>query len=222
MVEVRLSALLFDLDGTLLDTIEDLRDSMNAALASLGCAPRSVEECKLFVGDGLRNFALRALPEGRRDEQSVARCMEAMRRRYAEHWADKTRPYEGVPELLEELTRRGLPMAVLSNKPDDFTRLMVARLLPKWRFAAVHGEQPGTPRKPDPAAALRIAADLGLRPERILYLGDTDTDMRTAVAAGMFPVGALWGFRGAGELIDNGARELISRPTDVLGLVRGH
>jgi phosphoglycolate phosphatase len=212
-------AVLFDLDGTLLDTIEDLTDSMNAGLAAAGMPARTVEECKLFIGDGVRNFALRAMPEGRRDERTVSSVLEVYRADYAERWADKTRPYDGVSEMLDALTTRGIPMAVLSNKPDDLVRNMVARLLPGWTFDAVWGERPGVPRKPDAAAALDIAGRIGLPPEQFVYLGDTNTDMQTANAAGMLAVGALWGFRTAEELRQHGAKTLISRPTDLLGLL---
>jgi phosphoglycolate phosphatase len=212
-------AALFDLDGTLLDTIEDLTDSMNAALAAVACPPRTVEECKVFVGEGVELFATRALPEGRRDADTLRRLLDVYRKEYAGRWAVKTRPYEGIPELLDGLAARGVKLAVLSNKPDEFTKIMVARLLSRWWFEVVAGARPGVPRKPDPAAALAIAADLGVAPREFIYLGDTRTDMETAIAAGMFPVGALWGFRSEGELTAAGARVLVRHPGEVLRLV---
>jgi len=214
-------AVLFDLDGTLLNTIEDLTDSMNAALAVLGCPPRSVEECKLFVGDGVRLYAERALPQGRRDEPIVARCVALMREQYARRWHVKTRPYDGIDDLLAELARRGVTMAVLSNKPDDFTRLTVEHYFERRgrRFAAVRGVGPDGVAKPDPAGALAVADALGTAPSAFLYLGDTATDMRTAVAAGMFPAGAAWGFRGVEELLSAGARALVHHPMELPGLL---
>ena len=214
-------AVCFDLDGTLLDTIDDLADAMNHALSQLHLPQRSVQECKLFVGDGIRVYAERAMGPASRDEELLNQCITLSRQQYAKCWADKTRPYEGIPELLDELTARGLKMTVLSNKPDDFTRLMVQRLLPRWRFDLVWGESAQRIKKPDPASARQMAADLGLRTADFLYLGDTNTDMQTAVAAGMFPVGVLWGFRSAQELTDNGAKVLIERPADVLTLLKG-
>lgn len=214
-------SVLFDLDGTLLDTLDDLADAMNEALAVMGLPGCTVEQCKYFVGDGVRNFALRALPPDRRDEATLQRLLAVYRECYGRNWAVKTRPYAGVPEMLDGLAARGLPLAVLSNKPDDFTRLVVAKLLPRWTFAAVAGERPPAPRKPDPGAALEIANRIGVPPERFLYLGDTATDMRTAVAAGMFPVGALWGFRTAEELLAGGARVLVRQPAEVLKVVDG-
>jgi len=212
-------AVLFDLDGTLLDTIDDLADSMNAALAARGFAPRSVQECKRFVGDGVERFAARALPEEHRDEATIAAVVAVYRREYERRWADKTRPYEGMGELLDELSRRGLPSAVLSNKPDDFTRLMVAQLLGRWTFASVRGARKGEALKPSPQTALSIAADLGIAPAEFLYVGDTNTDMQTANAAGMYAVGALWGFRTAEELTVNGAKTLIAQPMELLDLL---
>jgi len=213
---MRYEAVLFDLDGTLLDTLEDLADSTNAALAALGYPPHPLDAYRTLVGDGIHNLARRALPEGRRDEETVLRCVDAIRAEYARRWDARTRPYPGVPELLDALSGRGVRMAILSNKPDGATRRVVERLLPGWDFALVLGAREGVPLKPDPAAALEVAARLGLRPEEMLYLGDTNTDMQTARAAGMRAVGALWGFRDAEELRQAGAQELICRPEELL------
>ncbi|MCJ7543956.1 MAG: HAD family hydrolase [Phycisphaerae bacterium] len=214
-------AVLFDLDGTLLDTIDDLTDAMNAALAACGLPTCSSQACKHFVGDGVGNFVLRAMPGGRRGDASLAaRITELFRSAYATHWRHHTRPYEGIPELLDELTARRVAMAVLSNKPDDFTKLIVAELLGRWTFRAVVGQREGYSPKPDPAAVGEIAAQLRLAPAEFLYVGDTGTDMATAVAAGMFPVGALWGFRDAAELTAHGAKVLIAHPAELLGLLQ--
>ncbi len=212
-------AVIFDLDGTLLDTLEDLADSMNNVLAQMGLPGQDLEAYKFFVGDGVEMLVRRALPITHRDDATVARSVDAMRREYGRRWALKTRPYEGVPELLDGLKGRGVRMAILSNKPDDFAKMTVQRLLPHGRFDLVLGERPGVARKPDPAGALEVAERLGLPPESFIYLGDTGTDMQTAVAAAMFPVGALWGFRPAGELMANGAKALIRRPLELLDLI---
>ncbi|HUU91966.1 MAG TPA: HAD family hydrolase [Phycisphaerae bacterium] len=212
-------AVLFDLDGTLLDTVEDLTDAMNAALGQLGCPARTLTECKRFVGDGLRMFASRALPDDRRDEATLERCCDVFRDAYAACWNVKTRAYDGISDLLDALTERGLALTVLSNKPDEFTRMMVRAMLADWRFAAVRGVRPDGVRKPDPAGALEIAEGLGIAPAAFLYLGDTDTDMQTARAARMFPVGATWGFRPPSELTAHGAGTLIDHPLDLLDLL---
>lgn len=212
-------AVLFDLDGTLLDTIADLTDSMNRALKRLGFPGHDVKACKMFVGDGVEMFAFRALPENSRDQDMVEKCAFLMRQEYRKCWAKKTRPYEGIPELLDALTRQNLKMAILSNKPDDATKEMVAELLAKWRFHPVAGAQRSMPKKPDPTLALEISLQLRVSPERFLYLGDTATDMRTARGAGMFAVGVLWGFRSAEELMESGAHALVNHPTEVLALL---
>jgi phosphoglycolate phosphatase len=212
-------AVLFDLDGTLLDTIQDLTDCMNVALNGLGFAGHDAETCKNFVGDGVEKFAFRALPKTHRDQSTVAKCVVAMRGEYSHHWSRKTRPYDGIRELLDGLTRRNLKMAVLSNKPDDFTKAMVAALLSGWRFDPVEGARPSAPKKPDPTVAIEIARRLEIPPDEFLYLGDTGTDMKAANSSGMFPVGALWGFRTAEELTASGAEVLVNHPKEVLDLL---
>jgi phosphoglycolate phosphatase len=217
---MKFQAVLFDLDGTLLDTIEDLTDAMNAALHELGFPGHSVTACKTLVGEGIEHFARCALPAGEAENEGrVARLISLMRAEYRRRWSHKTRPYDGIPALLEELSVRGLKLAVLSNKADDFTRLMVAHYFPGTEFAAVVGARAGLARKPDAAPALEVAASLGVPPDKVLFLGDTKTDMATAVGAGMVPVGALWGFRSADELLASGARYLVSRPAELLGLI---
>ena len=124
-----------------------------------------------------------------------------------------------APELLRALEDRSFPKAVLSNKPDDFTKLTVEKLLPQWSFQIVRGVGPSVPKKPDPAAVLQIADELQIHPHRFLYLGDTNTDMLTANSAGMYAVGALWGFRTAQELLASGAKALVEKPLDVLNLL---
>ena len=212
-------AVLFDLDGTLLDTIEDLVDSMNHALVRQGFPTRTVAEGKLFVGDGVEAFARRSLPQDDPDDLTLRRCIDDMRKDYVDRWAVKTRPYEGICELLDALVDRSVRMAVLSNKPDEFTKIMVAKFFGRWPFEVVRGALPNVPRKPDPAAAIRITDEMSIPPDRFLYVGDTNTDMKTGVAAGMYAVGVLWGFRDAAELNDNGARVLVDHPEDILDLL---
>jgi phosphoglycolate phosphatase len=214
------NAVLFDLDGTLLDTIGDLADSMNSVLSNLGFPSHDEEAYKYFVGEGMENLVRRALPENDRDDPAmVAGCLGLMREDYGHRWKTKTKPYESIPELLDSLAARRKEMAILSNKPDEITRLMVADLLSRWKFAAVLGERPSVPRKPDPMAAVKIARRLHIPPVEFLYLGDTSIDMQTAAAAGMYGVGVLWGFRKADELIAGGAKTLLQKPMDLLNLL---
>jgi phosphoglycolate phosphatase len=216
---MKFRAVLFDLDGTLLDTLDDLADSMNASLRRFGFPPHSVDSYRYLVGDGLLNLVSRALPEGHRDEKTIDQVASAEWEEYSRNWANKTHPYDGIPELLDALQERGIPMCVLSNKPDDFTRIIVQKFLSNWRFDVVRGQSEDTPIKPDPSAANQIALELGLRNSEFLYVGDSNTDMKTGNAAGMFAVGVLWGFRRRDELIAAGAKALIERPTDLLKFV---
>ncbi|MBP8645986.1 MAG: HAD family hydrolase [Syntrophobacteraceae bacterium] len=217
---MKYKAVLFDLDGTLLDTIRDLAESMNEVLREMGLGPHSTEAYKYFVGDGMMRLVLRALPESLRgDETFVQAAVGRMRTIYDKRWRLNTRPYPGIPDLLDELAGRGIRMAVLSNKPDSSTKEMVRELLSRWHFHAVLGERPGVPRKPDPAGALEIVRTLSIPPEDFLYVGDTGVDMKTANRAGMFGVGALWGFRPERELRADGAGAVIERPRDLLSLL---
>lgn len=211
-------AVLFDLDGTLLDSLEDIADSVNAVLKRRDLPERPVRDYRLLVGEGVPSLVRRAFPE-LAAEGSIEPLVQEVREEYSRRRDAKTRPYPGVPELLDALAARGLPMAILSNKPDPFTRRVVAERLRGWAFAAVRGALPEKALKPDPACALELARGLGVPPGAFLYLGDTAVDMRTAVSAGMFPAGALWGFRDAEELTGAGARALLERPQDLLTLL---
>ncbi len=216
---MKFKAVIFDLDGTLLDTIEDLADSMNEVLAGFGFPGHDLQVYKYFVGEGVEALVRRALPQEKLTEELVERSLKIYREEYGRRWNLKTHPYVGIPEMLDALTGQQLPLAILSNKPHDLSRLVVAKLLPRWDFKRVFGARASVPKKPDPAGALEIAQDLMISPEHFLYLGDTAIDMKTAVAAGMFPVGALWGFRTAEELSTNGAKVLIERPLELLKLL---
>jgi len=212
-------AVLFDLDGTLLDTLADIADAANAVLARRGLPAHGYQRFRYLVGDGVRVLFERALPPEARSEASVAECVADFKAEYDRTWNRTSRPYDGIEALLDELTRRGLLLAVLSNKPDDFTKRCVAEYFARWNWAAVIGQRPDLPRKPDPVGALKIAADLRLAPADVLYVGDTSTDMRTALAAGMFPAGCLWGFRTEAELRESGAQAIVARPDELLALL---
>ena len=218
---MRYQAVIFDLDGTLLDTLEDLADSMNAALQGLGYPAHPIADYRYFVGDGIREMARRVLPASHRNEETVELTVKKMFAEYDRRWKVKTVPYPGICEMLDALTKAGLPMAVLSNKPDPFTKIMVPALLPGWKFSPVFGARPEVPIKPDPQAALEIAATLGVAPERFLYLGDTGTDMQTASAAGMHAVGVTWGFRQEEELVENGAKTILRKPEELMKRIGG-
>ncbi|GAB6057679.1 HAD family hydrolase [Desulfonatronum parangueonense] len=207
---------IFDLDGTLLNTLEDLADSMNTVLTRGNLPPHPVSAYRRFVGDGMTMLVTRALPEELREESHIARFVQDMRNEYARHWADKTRPYAEVPELIHGLEAQNVPMTILTNKPEDAALAMVAHFFPSTKFRTVMGAKPERPRKPDPTAALEIAAHLELAPDQILFLGDSDADMLTARSARMTALGAGWGFRGREELIRSGARRVLETPLELL------
>lgn len=210
-------AVLFDLDGTLLNTLIDLAESANSALAELGYPVHPIDAYRFFVGGGVRVLFERALPEQNRDADTIQACVERFTTIYDERWDVKTHLYDGVVEMLDGLAARQIKMAVLSNKPHSFTQICAAKYLAPWPISPVLGQRDGFAHKPDPAGALDIAKELGIATENFLYLGDTATDMQTALAAGMFAVGALWGFRPEEELRQAGAQSLIATPTDLLG-----
>jgi phosphoglycolate phosphatase len=214
---VNARALIFDLDGTLLDTLDDIAFCMNAALKSFGAPQQPAHEYKRFVGQGLDVLAWRVLPEDRRDDATVKQCVAAMRAVYAGRWAHSTRPYPGIGGMLENLKRRAIPMAVFSNKAHDFTVRIVSHFFGPDTFRAILGGGK-FPFKPDPAGALFLAGGLKVSPENILYVGDSDIDMKTACNAGMYPVGVTWGFRSRQELLDNGAKVLIDNPSVLIDL----
>lgn len=215
-----LQAVLFDLDGTLIDSLLDLANATNRTLAKYGFPAHPVEAYKIFVGDGVRKLVTRALPaERRQDEALLGRCLQTYAEDYGSHWNVATHLYDGVAGLLDGLTARGIRLAVLSNKPEVFTLSCVRAYLAKWKFEVVLGAGGAFPHKPDPAAALEVARRMNLSPSEFLYLGDTATDMQTACNAGMVAVGATWGFRTRGELQTAGARYLIDRPAELLALL---
>ena len=219
MAERKFDAVMFDLDGTLLDTLEDLADSMNSVLATRGYPEHPIDAYRYFVGDGMHNLIRRALPNAAADDETVEAAAVEMRAVYAKRWDHKSRPYDGIPEMISALSAKSLRLCVLSNKPDGFTKLCVSKLLDPTRFEVVRGALDDVPRKPEPIAAIRIAKEMGIPRDRFLYLGDTNTDMKTANGAGMFAVGAAWGFRPESELVQYGARVVIHRPRELLDLV---
>lgn len=214
-------AVIFDLDGTLVDSLADLGESMNAVLERLSLPIHPIAAYRRFVGDGIRNLVLRALPDGARDEATITRGTALLRSVYGSRWDLKTRPYEGIPTALEALRARGVRLAVLTNKPHPVSVKIVERFFPSGVFDAVLGAERGYPRKPDPGGALALASRLGATVQECAYVGDTATDMKTAVAAGMWPIGCLWGFRDADELLGAGARALAEFPHELVAMVVG-
>ncbi|MBI1871537.1 MAG: HAD family hydrolase [Chlamydiae bacterium] len=213
---MKFKAVLFDLDGTLLDTLADLANSMNTVLENFNFPIHPIESYKSFVGEGVEYLAMMALPAKERQDSMIQNCVQAMRKEYQKRWNELTQPYPGIPELLDELAKRQVKLSILSNKPHDFTKIIVEQFLPKWKFKVVLGAQNTLPKKPHPKAALQIAKEMEEPPEKIIFLGDTKIDMETAVTAGMYAIGALWGFRTREELLQSGAKSLIQKPEELL------
>lgn len=212
-------AILFDVDGTLLNTLEDLSGAVNRVLAGKGFPTHKLEAYRYFIGDGSAMLITRALPEEKRNDDTIRSCIEMFIEDYGRNWNVRTKPYDGVTEMLDALMARGLKIAALSNKPHEFTKRCVNHLLPNWPFEVVLGYRDAVPLKPDPASALEVAKRLNIPPVDFLFLGDSAVDMKTAIAAGMYPVGVLWGFRPIEELQENGAQALIERPLEILNLL---
>ena len=208
-------ACFFDLDGTLLDSLADIADATNAALEAHGYPSHPYDAYRYLVGYGINALLSGALPEGLTKERMLE-IMPAMRKNYAEGWARKTAAYPGIHALLKNLQARGLVMAILSNKPHSFTVKTVEHFFPGTPFADVRGQLPDGAAKPDPTSALDMAHALGLKPETVFFIGDTRTDMETAVNAGMTAVGVTWGFRDEKELRDYGAKIIIHSPEELL------
>lgn len=185
-------SIIFDLDGTLLDTLEDLADSVNLVLRRNNLPEHELQQYKYFIGDSLTNLVRRALPaELAADDATVTRYLKAVGEEYNNRWSKKTLLYPGIPELLWALKNRGVRTAVFTNKPDPVAQKVIRHFFPDFRFEIVRGAIPSQPIKPDPSGALAIAKAMNLLSNQFLYLGDTGTDMKTAKAAGMYPVG-VW------------------------------
>jgi phosphoglycolate phosphatase len=213
---MRIKAIIFDLDGTLLNTLSDIAGAANHALEKGGFPNHPEEAYRYFVGNGSNMLMTRALPAAYRNQDTILRSVDRFLKAYGKNWHHHTRPYDGIMELLDELTRRNIAMAVLTNKRHFFAQQCMAYFFKRWPFNPVLGQQGDTPPKPDPAMALQIARTLALAPKEILFLGDSATDIETATAAGMIPMGAGWGFRTVAELEQSGARKVLSHPLDAL------
>ena len=216
----KLNAVIFDLDGTLLDTLKDIGEAMNRALRSLGYPTYPISAYRQFVGEGATVLAEKVLPPEERNEEKIQLLRSLFIEDYRSNWKVHTRPYPGIEDLLDALTRLGIPMAVFSNKPHYFTRACVETFLSAWEFELVLGEGEECPRKPDPSGALKIADSIGKAPDEIMFVGDTKIDMQTARNAGMVPCGVTWGFRTRDELQDHGAAYIVDHPMEIESIIR--
>jgi len=213
-------AVIFDLDGTLLNTIEDITDSMNASLREQGLEPYTVEDYKYFVGDGVDNLVKKLMKNRLGDDKVHALVRAGYMAEYAQRQHDKTKPYPGIMALLKRLNEQSVLVNVLSNKPDPDTQTVIKYYFPQIRFANVCGKKPGYEVKPDPRSVLEMIDQMHLSKAEVLYVGDTYTDMMTAKNAGLTSVGVLWGFRKVDELMQGDAHYIIKHPKEILAILK--
>lgn len=214
-----IKAVLFDLDGTLADSLIDLADGVNRAIASKGFPTHDVEAFKYFVGDGIPKMIERALPKSNRDTDTINEIKDIFLPYYAIHYADNTYAYEGMPELVNTLKTQGFIVAVVTNKEQHIANEVVKSLYGDV-FDLIFGKRDGIPAKPDPTAALMAMEELGVTPQECVFIGDSGMDVATAVNSGAVPVGELWGFRKEDELLENGAKYIISKPSELLDIIK--
>ncbi|MCB1209938.1 MAG: HAD family hydrolase [Verrucomicrobiales bacterium] len=214
-----IEAVIFDLDGTLIDSLADLANAVNRTLTAHGFPIRKIELFPEFIGDGMRVLIERALPADARTAEMIDRCTLAYAKEYAECWHDQTAAYSGIPELLQALSARDVKLGVISNKPDAFTRLCCDHFFPDIQFSVVFGQRETVARKPAPDAGIEACQLLGILPHQCIYVGDSGVDMQFGKSSGMIPVGVNWGFRSVEELVENGARRIIAAPNDLLALL---
>lgn len=213
-----IKALIYDLDGTLADTLPSLCQAINMTMDHYGAPHRTCEDVRLAIGNGARMLVKRLLPDALANhEDKVTEALLYYNARYAETYTAAD-CYDGIQDAVTALCRRGYISAVLSNKPDKYTVALCRILFPENTFALTQGQQEGVPTKPDPTAPLSIAARLGIRPEECAFIGDSEVDIRTAKNAGMMSVGCAWGYRSADDLRAEGADAVIDTPDQLLTL----
>lgn len=215
---MKFKGVIFDLDGTLVNSLQDIADSMNIVLQSYDYHTHSYEEYVNFIGSGIRSLVSKSLPFSKNDEKHVNICFDLMIEVYWDNCTHKTKPYDGIIELLDNLILRNIKLSVLSNKSDEFTKKITSHLFPNY-FDPVIGLSNEALKKPNPYGALDISKTFGIKAEEILYVGDSGIDMQTANNANMFAVGVLWGFRPKEELISNGAKYLLGNPLDLIQII---
>ncbi len=211
-------AVVFDLDGTLLNTLNELAYTVNSVLKRHDLPTHPVDEFRRFIGDGVATLVWRAVPEDWQSGSKYDRILDEVLVEYGNNLNRFTVVYDGITELLNELTARNIRMAILSNKAHQFMPGVMAQYFTHWQFEYAFGARTGVPVKPDPTSAREIAGLMQLSPSEIIYLGDSDVDINTAIGAGMYPVGAGWGLRGKDELAAAGAAVVLDHPVDLLKL----
>ncbi len=215
---MKFKGIIFDLDGTLVNSLEDISDAMNKVLQGLNFPTHTYETYQYFIGSGLRNLVSKALPATNNSDEQIEICFECMINEYREICTLKTKPYDGIVELLENLTSQNIKMAVFSNKADELTKKIASEIFPNHFDQAV-GLSTEALKKPNPFEALEIGKKWNLKPEEILFVGDSDIDMQTAVNANMFPVGVTWGYRTEEELKNSGAKLVVNTASELIEIL---
>jgi len=215
---MKFKGIIFDLDGTLVNSLEDITDSMNKVLQDLNYPTHSYDIFQYFIGSGLRNTVTKALPASNNSDEQIETCFQSMVKGYSENCTIKTKPYDGIVELLNELATRNIKLAVFSNKADELTKKITAEIFPDYFDASV-GLSVESLKKPNPFEALAISERWNLKPEEIIFIGDSEIDMQTAVNANMFAVGVTWGYRTEEELKASGAKLVIHHPLELIDIV---
>lgn len=213
-----IKGIIFDLDGTLLNTIEDLANACNYALTTLGFDTYPVEQYKTFVGNGRYKLIERMLPKDKLNNENINKALELFDNYYENHMVDMTKPYEGIVDMLDKLKEKGIKLGVVSNKPHEFTTEVVKSYFDD-RFEMVYGHRANNPIKPDPSTVFEVIDGFKLDKEECLYVGDSEVDINTAKNAGVKSVGVIWGFRGRGELESAGADYLVNKPEEILRIL---
>jgi phosphoglycolate phosphatase len=216
---MKFKAVIFDLDGTLVDTLEDISRSVNHALEDYHFPTHEKDAYLMKIGRGWRNLCFQALPPESRNDETVQSIFETSYRYYEEAPAAFSRPYPGIVDLLSALQRAKIKLAVLTNKPDPLAQRIVADLFPAGTFTSVYGERAGVPRKPDPAAVWDMLLELDSDPKHTILVGDSEVDIETAKASGCHAVGVSWGFRDRSVLAQAGAERIIDMPLDLMEII---
>ena len=211
--------IIFDLDGTLFNSIEDIADAVNSSLTDAGLDIYPVEKYISWIGNGAYKLVERALPENLKSDEQIHLFLDKFLEAYDNNWNVKSNIYEGIHDVLDFLLQEEFSMSILSNKPHLLTQKIAGYYFKRWKFECVFGQRDGIPKKPDPQAALKIAGICGLNPKEFLYVGDSETDIKTALAAGMLPVGVTWGYGTKQAIADAGAIYIINRADELIELV---
>ncbi|MGN7809108.1 HAD family hydrolase [Flavobacterium sp. 22076] len=216
---MKFKGIIFDLDGTLVDSLHDISDAMNKVLTALSYPIHNYDTYQYFIGSGLRNLVSKALPASNSSDDEIESCFECMVDEYSKICTLKTKPYDGIVELLENLTSQNIKMAVFSNKADELTKKIASEIFPNHFDTAV-GLSTEELKKPNPFEAIEISKKWNLKPEEILFVGDSDIDMKTAINANMFPVGVTWGYRTEDELKSSGAKAVINNASELIEICK--